>query len=48
MTYQLEFLPSALKEWEKLGSTIKTQFAKKLKERLELPRIHASWNAGPL
>jgi mRNA interferase RelE/StbE len=42
MTYQLEFLPSALKEWEKLGATIKTQFGKKLRERLELPRNPAS------
>jgi mRNA interferase RelE/StbE len=42
MTYQLEFLPSALKEWDKLGSTIKAQFAKKLRERLEVPRNAAS------
>ncbi|MFU2326738.1 type II toxin-antitoxin system RelE family toxin [Pseudomonas sp. NFX98] len=39
MTYKLEFLPSALKEWEKLGHTLREQFKKKLAERLELPRI---------
>ncbi len=26
MTYNLEFKPKALKEWSKLGSTIKEQF----------------------
>lgn len=41
MTYNLEFLPSAKKEWDKLGATLKTQFKKKLKERLELPRVPA-------
>jgi len=39
MTYELEFLPSALKEWRKLGDTIREQFKKKLKERLQRPRI---------
>ncbi|MGF0241673.1 type II toxin-antitoxin system RelE family toxin [Rhodococcus sp. IEGM1300] len=39
MTYSLEFLPSARKEWEKLGHTLRDQFKKKLAERLELPRI---------
>jgi mRNA interferase RelE/StbE len=39
MTYSLEFLPSARKEWDKLGSTIRQQFVKKLRERLELPRV---------
>jgi mRNA interferase RelE/StbE len=42
MPYRLEFLPSALKEWNKLGATLKEQFRKKLRERLELPRIPAS------
>ncbi len=41
MTYSLEFLPSALKEWEKLGHTIREQFKRKLGERLELPRVKA-------
>ncbi|HIP21005.1 MAG TPA: type II toxin-antitoxin system RelE/ParE family toxin [Sulfurimonas sp.] len=39
MTYDLEFKHTALKEWNKLNSTIKTQFKKKLKERLENPKV---------
>lgn len=39
MSYRLEFLPSAWKEWNKLGATLRQQFAKKLRERLELPRV---------
>lgn len=41
MTFKLEFLPSALKEWEKLGHTIRDQLKKKLRERLSRPRISA-------
>ncbi|MDH0733062.1 type II toxin-antitoxin system RelE/ParE family toxin [Pseudomonas sichuanensis] len=41
MTYKLEFLPSALKEWEKLGHTVREQAKKKLRERLVLPRVPA-------
>jgi mRNA interferase RelE/StbE len=41
MTYKLEFLPSALKEWEKLGHTIREQMKKKLADRLQLPRVPA-------
>lgn len=39
MTYKLEFLPSARKEWEKLGHTLREQFKKNLAQRLEFPRI---------
>jgi mRNA interferase RelE/StbE len=39
MSYKLEFLPSARKEWDKLGATIRQQFVKKLRERLEQPRV---------
>lgn len=42
MPYRLEFLPSARKEWDKLGATIRQQFVKKLRERLEHPRVPAS------
>lgn len=42
MTYRLEFLPSARKEWDKLGATIRQQFVKKLRERLEHPRVLAA------
>ena len=41
MTYKLEFLTSARKEWDKLGHTLREQFKKKLAERLETPRIQA-------
>lgn len=39
--YTLEFNAQALKEWGKLDSTIRLQFAKKLKERLVNPRVEA-------
>ncbi len=39
MTYDLEFHPAALKEWKDLGSTIKEQFKKKLKQRLDNPKV---------
>jgi len=38
MIFELAFLPSALKEWEKLGATVREQFKKKLAERLAAPR----------
>jgi len=41
MKYKLKFLPSALKEWEKLGATLKEQFKKKLAERLDNPFVPA-------
>lgn len=42
MTYSLEFDQRALKEWHKLGDTIRQQFKKKLSEILENPRIEAN------
>jgi mRNA interferase RelE/StbE len=39
MTYNLKFVPSALKEWEKLGDTIRKEFKKALEKRLINPRI---------
>ena len=39
MTYKLEFLTEALKEWKALDFTTKKQFKKKLTERLENPLI---------
>ncbi|MGH8192303.1 MAG: type II toxin-antitoxin system RelE family toxin, partial [Rhodanobacteraceae bacterium] len=39
MSYSLEFVESALKEWRKLAPTIRDQFKKKLAERLERPRV---------
>lgn len=46
MTYKLEFKESALKEWQKLGHTVKTQFKKKLKERLENPYVPSAALSG--
>lgn len=42
MTYELEFDRRALKEWNKLGDTVRQQFKKKLAEVLENPRIEAN------
>jgi mRNA interferase RelE/StbE len=39
MSYELQFLPSALKEWKKLGPTIREQLKRKLGERLAAPRV---------
>ena len=42
MSYELEFLDSALKEWRKLDATTREQFKKKLAGRLENPRVPAA------
>ncbi len=39
MTYELKFLPVALKEWRKLAPPIRDQFKKKLTERLINPHV---------
>ena len=39
MIYYLDFKPKALKEWNKLNSTIKVQFHKKLQQRLSNPKV---------
>lgn len=39
MNYELEFMPKALKEWQKLDSNTKEQFKKKLAQRLENPKV---------
>jgi mRNA interferase RelE/StbE len=46
MTYELEFRRSALKEWNKLGATIRSQFAKKLRAALENTRIPSAKLSG--
>lgn len=46
MTYNLKFKKSALKEWEKLDHTIKEQFKKKIRERLENPHIPSAALSG--
>ena len=39
MIYKLLFHKKALKEWGKIDSRIKEQFKKKLKDRLENPKV---------
>ena len=41
-TFELEFLPSAQKEWKKLSPNIRDQFKKKLAERIDNPRVPAA------
>jgi mRNA interferase RelE/StbE len=46
MTYELGLLEPALKEWRKLDGPIREQFKKKLRERLEHPRVPSAKLAG--
>ena len=46
MTYNLEFLPSALKEWHKLDNSIIKPLKKKLKERLQNPSVEKDRLSG--
>ena len=46
MTYKLLFRQDADKEWKKLESTIKTQFKKRLSERLISPRVESARLSG--
>jgi mRNA interferase RelE/StbE len=46
MTYKLQFLPVALREWKKLSVPIQKQFKKKLIERLKNPHIPGSRLSG--
>lgn len=39
MNYKLHFIKKSKKEWDKLNSTIKEQFKKKLEKRLEDPIV---------
>ena len=41
-TYKLEFHSLALKEWEKLDGSIKTQFKKSLEKRLINPHVETA------
>ncbi len=42
MNYKLKFLPTALKEWQKLDASIQLQLKKKLKQRLKASHNKAS------
>jgi len=46
MTYELEFKKSALKEWKKLGPSIREIFKKKLAKRLTSPHIPSAAISG--
>lgn len=46
MTYRLKFVPSALKEWKKLSAPVRTQFKKKLEQRLANPRVPSAKLSG--
>jgi len=38
-SYEVAFVPSARREWDKLGATLKAQFHKKLQERAHHPHV---------
>lgn len=46
MTYRLLFRTEAKKEWDKLDGAIRSQFKKKLIERLEEPRVESARLSG--
>ncbi len=46
MTYKLVFKVDAKKEWDSLDSTVRSIFAKKLKERVQQPRVESSRLSG--
>jgi len=46
MIYDLDFKPKALKEWSKIDYSIREQFKKKLKKRLENPKVESDKLSG--
>lgn len=46
MSYELEFLEEALEEWWRLDGSVRSQFKKKLAERLETPRVPSAKLSG--
>lgn len=46
MIYELSFHPDALDEWHRLDASVRTQFKKKLAERLQHPRVQAAQLSG--
>ena len=46
MTYKLVFKVDAKKEWDALDSSVRSIFAKKLKERIQQPCIESSRLSG--
>ena len=47
MTYRLEFLEAALREWKKLDPSIQNQFKKVLGKRLLSPHVPSARLSGP-
>jgi mRNA interferase RelE/StbE len=47
MSFELAFHPEALREWNRLDAALRTQFKKKLAERLIEPRVAAHRLRGP-
>lgn len=48
MSYNLRFKQEAKKEWDRLDPTIREQFAKKLRERRDNPKIESARLSGML
>ena len=46
MIYKLIFTKKSQKDWDKLNSTVKEQFKKKLKQRLENPKVEKDKLSG--
>ena len=46
MTYRLLFKEAAKKEWDGLDPTVREQFAKKLRERRDNPRVASARLSG--
>ncbi|WP_339057547.1 type II toxin-antitoxin system RelE/ParE family toxin [Candidatus Regiella endosymbiont of Tuberolachnus salignus] len=46
MIYKLKFEKRALKEWDKLGHTLKQQLKNKLSERLDNPHVPSARLSG--
>jgi len=46
MIFKLVFKVDAKKEWDNLDSTVRSIFAKKLKERIQHPRVESSRLSG--
>ena len=45
-SYKLQFTKNSKRDWDKLDYTIKLQFQKKLKKRLENPKVAADKLSG--
>ena len=46
MSYKLYFIKKSKKEWDRLNSTVREQFKKKLKKRLEEPIVPSDKLSG--